>query len=42
MVNIQDGYAKMQLSYQNLDKSYEIIGSLANELETSVGEFKIV
>jgi len=41
MVNIQDGYAGIQTSYQILEKDSQRVGVLANELEQSVGAFKV-
>jgi len=41
MVNIQDGYAEMQVSYQKLEEGCQLVDQLANELAKSVGAFKI-
>lgn len=41
MINIQGGYTEMQVSYKNLEKGCELVDSLAHELDTSVGVFKI-
>ena len=41
MVNIQDGYAEMQVSYQSLEEGCKLVDALANELDASVGAFKI-
>jgi len=41
MVNIQDGYAEMQASYQILEEGCKLVDSLASELDQSVGAFKI-
>ena len=41
MVNIQSGYAEMKTNYKNLEDGCKTVSSLALELDTSVGEFKI-
>jgi len=41
MVNIQDGYVEMQVSYQKLEEGCQLVDQLANELAKSVGAFKI-
>ena len=41
MINIQDGYAEMQISYQKLEEGCQLVDELAHELDNSVGAFKI-
>ncbi|TEW52237.1 methyl-accepting chemotaxis protein [Psychromonas algicola] len=41
MINIQDGYTEMQASYRSLEEGCQLVDELANELDNSVGAFKI-
>ena len=41
MVNIQDGYSEMQINYQNINKSNQVVETLTNDLNEMVKQFKI-
>jgi len=41
IVHIQDGYAEMQLSYQNIDKCSQLVKSLTEDLNDTIKQFKI-
>ena len=41
MVNIQEGYSEMQLSYEKIDKCSQSVELLTNELNETVKQFKI-
>ena len=41
MINIQNGYTDMQVSYQSLEEGCQLVEDLAHELDVSVGAFKI-
>lgn len=41
MINIQDGYTEMQINYQNINKSNQLVETLTNDLNEMVTQFKI-
>lgn len=41
MLHIQDGYTEMQVNYKNIEKCSQMVDALANELESTVSQFKI-